>query len=182
MRVRPLCLGAALCLLLTSQAAHSQEVAGTLDQLRVLVRPGDSLTVTDATGEELRGKLFELSPTSVVMQAHGRRHEFFADDIRRITQPHHADLATGARWGFGIGAGFGVLAMAAVASQCRGCGVFFIANTVMFGGVGAGIGVGVAASIWDQRVIYAQPALPVKVAVGPFMDRERRGIRMTLLF
>jgi hypothetical protein len=172
---------AALFLSLAATAA-AQEVASTLDQLRVLVRPGDSLTVTDATGDEVRGKVFELSSASLVMQAHGQRHEFFSDDIRRITQPHHADLGTGAKWGFGIGAGFGLLTMAAVYGNCRGCGAFAIANTVMFGGVGSGIGVGIAASITDQRLIYSRPALPVKVAVAPLIDRERQGVRVSLRF
>jgi len=173
---------AALCLLLMPIATHAQEIASSLDQLRVLVRPGDSLTVTDAAGEELRGKVFELSSTCLVMQARGQRHEFSGDDIRRITQAHHADLGTGAKWGFGVGAGFGLLTLASLSGNCRGCGVFVIANTVMFGGVGAGIGVGIAASMTHQRVIYARPGLPVKVAVGPLIDRERQGIRVSLQF
>lgn len=182
MHVRTRPLVAALCLLLMPIAAHAQEIASSLDQLRVLVRPGDSLTVTDAAGEELRGKVFELSSTCLVMQARGQRHEFSGDDIRRITQPRHADLATGARWGFGVGAGFGLLTIASLAGNCRGCGAFVIANTVMFGGVGAGIGVGIAASMTGQRLIYARPGLPVKVAVGPLIDRERQGIRVSLQF
>jgi hypothetical protein len=182
MRVQPARLAAALSLLLFPIGAQAQEIASTLDQLRVLIRPGDNLTVTDATGVELRGKVFELSSASLVMEKRGQRREFSGDDIRRITQPHHADLGTGARWGFGVGAGFGLLAMAAVYGNCRGCGAFAIANTVMFGGVGAGIGVGIAASITDQRLIYARPGLPVKVAVAPLIDRERQGVRVSLRF
>ena len=182
MHVRTRPLVAALCLLLMPIAAHAQEIASSLDQLRVLVRPGDSLTVTDASGQELRGRIVELSSTSMVMQARGQRRELFADDIQRITQPRHADLATGARWGLGVGAGFGLLTIASVAGNCRGCGAFVIANTVMLGGVGAGIGVGIAASMTDQRLIYPRPRLPVKVAVGPLIDRERQGIRVSLQF
>jgi hypothetical protein len=181
MRVQPVGLAAALCLVFPI-AAHAQEVASTLDQLRVLVRPGDNLTVTDAAGLELRGKVFDLSSASLVMETRGQRRNFSADDIRRITQPRHADLGTGARWGFGVGAGFGLLTMASLYGNCRGCGTFAIANTVMFGGVGAGIGVGIAASITDQRLIYARPGLPVKVAVAPLIDRERQGVRVSLRF
>jgi len=182
MHVQTRPLVAALCLLLMPTAAHAQEIASSLDQLRVLVRPGDTLTVTDAAGEELPGNVVELSSTCLVMQARGQRHEFSGDDISRITQPRHADLATGARWGFGIGAGFGLLTIASVAGNCRGCGVFVIANTVMFGGVGAGIGVAVAASIASPRLIYAKPGAPVKVAVAPLVSRARQGVLLSLRF
>jgi hypothetical protein len=175
-------LAVAACVLLLPMAAQAQEVASSLDQLRVLVRPGDNLTVTDAAGAELRGKVFELSSTSLVIQTRGQRHEFLGDDIRRITQPRHADLGTGARWGFGVGASFGVLMMATMYGECRGCAAWAIANTVAVGGVGAAVGVGIAASITDQRLIYARPGLPVKVAVAPFIDRERQGLRVSVGF
>ena len=61
-------------------------------------------------------------------------------------------------------------------------GGFIFLNTVMFGGVGAGIGVGVAASMTDERLIYARPGLPVKVAVAPVIDGERQAIRVSLRF
>jgi hypothetical protein len=165
-----------------AHGAHAQDIASNLDQLRVLVRSGDSLTVTDAAGDELRGKLYELSATSLVMQARGHRYEFSGDDIRRITQAQHADLGTGAKWGFGVGAGIGLLAMTSVASNCHGCGAFVLVNTVMFGGVGAGTGVAIAASIMDQRVIYSRPGLPARIAVAPLIDRDRQGIRVSLRF
>jgi hypothetical protein len=182
MRVDQKWLAAAVWVLLLPIPARAQEVASTLEQLRVLVRPGDNLAVTDAAGQELRGKVFELSSTSLVMETRGQRHEFFGDDIRRITQPHHADLGTGARWGFGVGASFGVLMMATMYGECRGCATWAIANAVAVGGVGASVGVGIAASITDQRVIYSRPSRPVKVAVAPLIDRERQGISVSLQF
>ena len=47
----------ALVLVLTSALADAQELAGTFDQLRVLVEPGDtSGTITDSSGHRVQRK------------------------------------------------------------------------------------------------------------------------------
>jgi hypothetical protein len=62
--------GRILCILLfagTATAADAQEIAGSFDQLRVLVKPGDTVTLTDSTGNETRGKILTLSSTSLAL-------------------------------------------------------------------------------------------------------------------
>ena len=42
-------------LLLIAASAQAQQLSGTFDQLPVLVKPGDTRTITDGTGQRLRG-------------------------------------------------------------------------------------------------------------------------------
>ena len=64
-----------LCLLLCASATRveAQETASSFDQLAVLVKRGDEITVVDASGEETRGRIGRdsdggdvLIPTAIV--------------------------------------------------------------------------------------------------------------------
>jgi hypothetical protein len=44
------------------------------------------------------------------------------------------------------------------------------------------LGIATTAHAQDERLIYARPGLPVKVAVAPVIDRERQAIRVSLRF
>lgn len=52
-------------LILIASSAQAQELAGNFDQLRVLAKPGETLTVTDSAGQRIREKLKFLSPSSM---------------------------------------------------------------------------------------------------------------------
>src|SRR6476469_8888623 len=118
-------------LVLTASAVSAQEIAGNFDQLRVLVKSSDSIGVRDTQGREVRGRLLDLSPGSIAILSDGVRREFAAADVDTITASRHGNLATGAKWGLGTGAGLGALLMAASMShgRCYDCGVFFVAVT-----------------------------------------------------
>ena len=49
-----------------SQVA-AQEVASSFDQLVVLVKPGDKIIVVDASGQETRGRIGELSRDALIL-------------------------------------------------------------------------------------------------------------------
>jgi hypothetical protein len=83
----------------------AQELAGSFDQLRVLVKPGDTVRVTDSRGQEVRGSIANLSPSSLALQAGEGRRTFLETDIAAIHQRRNDSLANGAKWGFAVGAG-----------------------------------------------------------------------------
>lgn len=177
------CRSAAICALLISMAslARAQAVATSFTQLPLTVRLGDDLKVTDAAGQKIRGQLIDLSPTSIGILTKGTRVDVAADDVQTISQQRHGDVATGAKWGLGVGAGMGVLIIGAVAGDCHGCGPqLLLGSAVYLGGLGAGIGVGVSALVVSQRVIYARPAArPVKLTAGPMLLPDRKGMVVT---
>src|SRR5687767_4686185 len=86
-----------------------QEIAGSFDQLRVLVKAGDRVRVIDATGRETTGKIADLSPSALALLIDGQRREILAHDISTIRQRRSDPVATGAKVGFGIGVGLGLV-------------------------------------------------------------------------
>src|SRR5689334_24834835 len=105
-------------LLITLPAvAGAQELAGSFDQLRVLVKAGDTVRVTDSAGEEVRGTLTDLSSSSLALRVGGTRRTFLETDITAIHQRRNDSLANGAKWGFVVGASLGVLGGIAIARE-----------------------------------------------------------------
>jgi hypothetical protein len=167
---------------LTASAASAQEIAGNFDQLRVLVKSGDSIGVRDIQGQEVRGRLLDLSPGSIAIVGDGVRREFAASDVDTITASRHGNLATGAKWGLGTGAGLGALftLMNMPHGRCYECGMLFAVVTAELAGIGAGIGVGVSALTTSQRVIFARSGEHrTTVSLAPVVDRDRKGIMLT---
>ena len=154
-----------LALHTAAATVHGQDMAGTFDQLRVLVGPGDKITIADDGGREIKGTLAELSAGSLGLIVNGQRREFREPDVRAIRQRRSDSLANGAKIGFGIGAALGLLGGLAVMSEFEGgeAAGFVVATTLFYGGVGAGIGVGVDAMVTRDQVIYARRAATIAI-------------------
>jgi hypothetical protein len=162
---------------------EAQELATSLEQLRVLVKLGDSVRVTDGTGQETRGTIAELASASLTLVAGGNRRAFLENDIRTIRQRRPDSLSNGAKWGFGIGAGLGLLGGLAVVAQYDGDDAAVILPTValLYGGIGAGVGVGIDAMITGTRVIYARPAgSSARRTISPLVTPSRKGVLVSL--
>lgn len=165
-------------LLLVAATADAQQVAGTFDQLRVLVKPGDTLTITDTAGQRLRGKLAELSSASLVLEVSGTRRVFPGTEVDIIEKRGSDSLKNGALIGLSVGAGvFGPFAGASTGDWGYGA-----LAAVLYGGIGAGIGVGVDALIEGQRVIYAaSPSTRTSFHITPILSRSRKGVLVTVV-
>lgn len=177
----------ALCLILLAapSLAQAQEVATSFEQLKGLVKNGDSVTVTDPTGGQVKGKIADLSPSSLALLVSGRRRELTEGDVTMIRQRRNDPLTNGALWGGLVGAaiGFGTVA----AMTCDGCSwepaSFPLLIGALFGGMGAGVGVGIDALVRGQQVIYSRGAASTpRVRVAPLLDRERKGVFLSLGF
>jgi hypothetical protein len=176
--------------LMLAAAPHvvtGQEIAGSFDQLRVLVKAGDKVRVTDATGRETTGKIADLSPTLLALLVDGQRREILEHDISTIRQRRTDTLATGAKVGFGIGAGLGLLVALQVASAYDEVGAGVIpAITFVYGTLGAGVGVGIDALVTREQVIYAArtrtASTAAAVKIRPLVTRARQGVVVSIGF
>src|SRR5436190_12991628 len=99
----------AVFLTASATAGQAQELAGSFDQLRVLVKTGDRVRVTDSRGQDVRGSIADVSSSSLALTVGGTRRTFLEADIAAIHQRRNDSLANGAKWGFVVGAGLGVL-------------------------------------------------------------------------
>ena len=138
-------------------AASAQELAGSFEQLRVLVKPGDTVRVTDGAGEDVRGTITDVSSSSLALRVGGTRRTFLETDIAAIHQRRNDSLANGAKWGFIVGASLGVLGGIAIAREYEsgGGGAFIPILGVVYGSIGAGAGAGIDAMHRSDQVIFA---------------------------
>ena len=135
--------------------AEAQELAGTFDQLRVLVETGDRIRVVDTTGQDIRGTIAAIGAASLTLESGGTRRDLAERDIATIHQRRPDSLANGALWGLAAGAGLGLyggIALSGIGSSAAIIPIF----TLLYGGIGAGIGTGLDALLSAERVIYAR--------------------------
>lgn len=167
------------CVFLAATSAQAQELAGTFEQLRVLVKAGDTLTVTDTAGQPVRGKLVNLSSSSLSLNVSGTARDFQKVDVNTITRRGSDSLKNGALIGMLVGGGLAALAIA-VDGEYADAGVL-VAAALIYSGVGAGIGAGIDALIEGQRVIYANPGSSrARLSVAPVLRGPRKGVLVSL--
>jgi hypothetical protein len=175
---------AALLLLIGfTPAARAQDVvASSFDQLQKMARLGDEVVVTDVDGRHVKGKISDLSSSSLELLNKDGRLAFDERNVAAIARDGHASLSTGARWGFGVGAALGLLTGIEFARECyNGCPALAVFSTSFYGGLGAGIGVGIAAMIPAERPLYTG-GKGTHVGVVPVVACDRQGVAVSLKF
>ena len=172
---------AAVSLAAATVSAAEAQVAGSFDQLQLLVGPEDRVTVTDSTGQELTGSIASLSPASLTLLVEGSPRVFDEADVGDIRQRRPDSLKNGAIHGLSIGAILGAVAIG-VAYQGEGTGAAIGMGALIYGGIGAGIGAGVDALIEGRRVIYRSSGSARRLTVAPLVSRGRRGVAVSLGF
>jgi len=115
---------------------------------------GEEVIVVHAgSGQELRGRLLELSSTSLGILVDGHRVEVPIDDVLRI-DGRKDSLKNGALIGLGVFGGSAALSCAAVGSSPGWCAYAIAMN----GALGAAIGAGIDALHKGRSPIYVKPA------------------------
>jgi hypothetical protein len=173
-----------LAFLLGTSGARAQEVvARSFDQLRLAARLGDTMTVNDATGRTTTGKLAALSASELTLLVGKSRRDLPEQDVRAIARHGHASLAQGARWGFAIGGGIGLLSGLSLTGNCYNCGVWPALFAATYASLGAGLGVGIAAMTPTRSLIYSVPEdARRRVAVSPIVAPGRGGASVSVAF
>jgi hypothetical protein len=163
-----MCVTAAVLLL--PLTASAQTVVTTFAELPAVLQAGDTVDVTDAKGHTLRGRVEELSPSSLEISARKRASggtdpfvsigRFSETDVRQIRLQHRDSLLNGTLIGLAIGLGIGALPAAQIfcgngsyelfSATARSCAAFL----GFVGGIGAGIGVTVDAARVERRMVY----------------------------
>jgi hypothetical protein len=167
---------------MSALTANAQQIAGNFDQLRVLVAPGDTLTVTDASGARMQGKLTQLSGSGLVLDVSGVLRQLQDTAVVTIEKRGSDPLKNGALMGLAIGGVLGGLAIGATAEYGDGpAAAYALAGALLYGGIGAGIGAGIDALVEGRRVIYASSNSPTtKLSVRPVFNGTRTGVLFSL--
>src|SRR5215475_618186 len=98
-----------LALVGCTASANAQEVASSMEQLRVLARPGEQIEVTSVGGEKTKARIESISSAGVDVWVRGALLRIPDDQIAVICARQQPNVAKGARTGFVVGAVFGIL-------------------------------------------------------------------------
>jgi hypothetical protein len=164
-------------------SAHAQQLAATFDQLRVLVKPGDTLTITDTAGRKVQGRLSEVTPSTLALNVAGRPQQFQHADVDMGEKRGPDSLKNGALTGLAVGGGLAALFVGAALSAGEEGGYWYLIALPAYSGMGASIGAGVDALIEGRRVIYARSnSATAKMNVMPIVARGRTGVMVSMGF
>jgi len=169
---------AVFAILTSASQGGAQELAGTFDQLRVLVKTGDRIRVIDTAGQDIRGTIADIGSSSLAIVSDGTRRDLAERDIATIHQRRSDSLANGALWGFATGAGLGLFGGIALSSTSENSGVIVPIFALLYGGIGAGIGTGLDAMFSAERVIYARRTTSARLR--PIVSYRKRTIGLSV--
>ena len=184
--MKQLTVGGAVCLLLCAGGTRveAQGVASSFEQLGVLVKPGDKITVVDAAGGKTEGRIWNLSRDTLTLTTPAGPRQLGEVNVTEIRQRRGDSLKNGAIIGAVAGTAYFVT-MAALLGDSDGGDVIIgaaVAGGVVFAGIGAAAGVGIDALITRKQVIYRKNSRDTRVSVSPLFGRGRRGAAVTVKF
>jgi hypothetical protein len=175
--------------------AAAQTVATSFPELQRLVTRGNTIHVTDATGKRTKGKLGELSPSTLELLVYKRGYDgtetlvpqarLGEDDIRQILVERRDPPWKGMFIGLAAVGGPWALVCS------RGCvygepgGEHLIQFTALITtGIAAGIGTLVDAAMVQRTMVYykAPLARSPSASVSPLLLRSGAGVQMAFRF
>jgi hypothetical protein len=193
MTLRQRVLAATACLSLLagfSGLASAQDMTDSFSEIGSRVKLGSTVIINDAEGRRVKGKLMNLSASSVSLRAAGHEQTFSADRVRYISEQRRY-TRRGATIGFLAGVGLVILSEAlsddeACANSSDGvCSAAMVpAFAAVMGGLFAGIGAGIGTGITHERLIYRAPnsARLKSLTLAPFVSKREAGIGVSYRF
>ena len=151
-----------MVLLAASTRAEAQGIAHSFSELRRVVMPGDTVSVTGTNGAEVTGRPAEISSSALTLTVNGRPRDLRGADIVTIRQDRGDSLQNGAVIGLGVGAGlmFARLALGGVDGE-----IGWAAGQIAWSAaLGAGLGAGQDALIPTRKVIYQRQGVRASVS------------------
>jgi hypothetical protein len=160
--------------------SQTPNAAASFGDMPDKVKAGQVVIVIDEAGRETRGKVAEVSGSSLVILTRdpnrqwANRAEFAPASVREVKRT--GPIWDGALIGFGIGVVPGLFV-----EDCTGC-MSKGAVALMLGGIGAGIGLGIDAAFGPKQVYLAPGTRRAEVLLAPLIGRNRHGASVALRF
>ena len=176
---------AGCCIIGLSNLAAAQTSAGAFSDLSGSLKRGRTVSVTDDAGRKVEGRLIDVSTTSLKLRVDGKEETLPQSRVQRVAERRHM---TGrySLIGLALGAGIGVIAGLGTDTDCFGClsrGDTTAAATMVFGGLGAGVGAVVGRFVARERVVYrADPRQALTMTIVPLTSARGTGVLATVRF
>lgn len=144
------------------------------------LRPGD---VAGGYGLGIKGRVLELSGSTLRLSVDGQRREFSERDVLVISE-RRKSRGKGALIGLAIGGGLGLLNLS---KWCSGSDSDSCANATgaLVGLAGLGAALGAAVAPEHERILFLAPDLrqqPRTLTMTPFIGSGRKGLTATVRF
>jgi hypothetical protein len=163
--------GITLVGVLLANGAGAQPAARSFDELRSKLNASQTVFVTDASGRQTKGKVVDISGSTLVI---------LTPETRTFTDAAITDIKiTDSRWdgaliGAGAGIGLAIWDYSIDPSEPGNAAIFAIGASL-----GAAIGAGIdALRARPGRTVYRSPS----VAVSPVLGRTRQGLSISVRF
>ena len=164
-------------LAVTASLAEAQRVS--FDRLALQLDQGDPVTVTDSDGRRLRGRIVDLSASTLALEADGLRRDLSRGDVSVIQRRERDSLKNGAAIGFASGVAI-LVGLIVPDGDLSPTGFMLLGS--LFGAAGAGVGAGLDAPQEESRVVYRAAPSNRRLAVSPVVSPERQGVAVSLGF
>jgi hypothetical protein len=169
----------AVFVILAPTTAPAQTVASSFEQLRQVLKNGQAVVVTDANGQRTKGKVADVSPSSLVILIPEAR-TFAEGAVAEITGPD--TLRNGALAGVGVGVGAGLAMVAAMCADGPDCGPS-VQVVGIAAGIGAAIGAGIDALLNNGgRVLYRSRQQTFRLTISPLAGGHGQGVLASVRF
>jgi hypothetical protein len=177
--------------------ARAQVVATSFGELEAVLKRGDRIEVTDASGRRTKGRLGELSAASLellVRKTAPDGSEVFVPqarlgerDVQQIRLEHRDSILNGTLIGFAPGAVIGTMILFLGA----GCDCYTIESRaplafgtmLIAGGIGAGIGAMIDSSMVERTTVYFRAGpRSVGLRLQPLVSSTATGVGISVRF
>jgi hypothetical protein len=167
-----------LLALLLAPPVHAQQVAATFQELQGLIKPGETIYVTEAGGATSKGMLARLSATSLQLQvqqdASARSVNLSERDVNNIVVKRFDSLQNGMLIGFIAGAA--PVALLGAGSSASGGEVAGVAAG--YGGLGLVAGLLIDIFNREKVTVYVHSPSPqsARMHVSPLVSKSSAGV------
>jgi hypothetical protein len=183
-------------LLVTPRNASGQVVATSFEELRTLVKSGDTIYVTEANGRKTKARLGELTQSSLELlvrkTAPDGRETFVPQsrlaerDIRQIQIERGDSVLNGTLIGLAVVGGPWLLACNPATDWCyyNDGANLYRGLALITSGIAAGIGALIDAGIRERVLVYYQAPgrQSQRVHLSPFVSKSAAGVQMSVRF
>lgn len=158
--------------------AAAQTVPSSFNDMQFLVKAGDRVTVIDASGAKITGRISELDASSLSIASRGGPRRFTQDDVVVVRQRRADPLKNGALIGVAFGLGMGLMTELSCGNQyCGQAGWVTVGSTLW----GLGVGVFTDALLKTPTDVFRRAPGPTSSwTVAPVVGRGTAGARLAL--
>lgn len=174
------CAAVLLVLLQGVSTAQTSGVAASFGEMPRKVKSGQIVIVIDNAGRKTRGKVVEASDSSLVILTRDQNNQWATREMFAPSAVREVKR-TGPIWDKAlVGLAIGVVP-ALFVEDCSGCASSG-ELALVWGGIGAGIGLGIDAALGPKLVYRAPGTRQTQVVLAPVVGHSRKGAMLALRF